>query len=42
VRVLHRGRHIRDGQDVYPEILAGWAAAASPESMAVPAFPTLS
>jgi len=42
VRVLHRGRHSRDGQDVYPEILAGWAAAASPEAPAVPAFPTLS
>ncbi len=42
VRVLHRGRHIRDGQGVYPEILVGWAAAASPEVPAVPAFPTFS
>ncbi len=42
VRVLHRGRHIQDGQDAYPAVLAGWAAAASPESTAVPAFPTLS
>jgi hypothetical protein len=42
VRVLHRGRHIRDGQDAYPEILADWAAAASPEATAMPAFPTLS
>ena len=42
VRVLHRGRHIRDGQDVYPKILAGWAADTSPEATAVPAFPTLS
>ncbi len=42
VRVLHRGRHIRDGQDAYPKILASWAAATSPESTAVPAFPTLS
>ena len=42
VRVLHRGRHIQDGQDAYPKVLAGWAAAASPGAMAVPAFPTLS
>ena len=42
VRVLHRGRHIQGGQDAYPNVLAGWAAAASPESAAVPAFPTLS
>lgn len=42
VRILHRGRHIRDGQDAYPKILAGWAETASPESTAVPAFPTLS
>ena len=42
MRVLHRGRHIRDGQDVYPEILAGWAAEASPAASAVPAFPTFS
>lgn len=42
VRVLHRGRHIRGGQDVYPKILAGWATAASPAAPAVPAFPTFS
>ena len=29
IRLLHRGRHFRNGHDVYPQILSGWAASAA-------------
>jgi len=39
-RVLHRGRHFRDGADVYPAILGDWARAGA--AVTLPAFPNLS
>jgi intracellular multiplication protein IcmJ len=30
IRLLHRGRHFREGRDIYPQILSAWATNHAP------------